>query len=85
MKMLTFEKYDNIYIGTPVWASKPTPAIMEFISQNNFTNKNIILFATMMSSGGEETVDIMKKLIEDKDGVVVNSLLLQLKQMILLM
>ena len=76
---VNFEKYDNIYIGTPVWASKPTPAIMEFISQNNFTNKNIILFATMMSSGGEETVDIMKKLIEDKDGIVVNSFVIATK------
>lgn len=52
---------------------------MEFISQNNFTNKNIILFATMMSSGGEETVDIMKKLIEDKDGIVVNSFVIATK------
>lgn len=52
---------------------------MEFISQNNFTNKNVILFATMMSSGGEETVDIMKKLIEDKDGIVVNSFVIATK------
>ena len=52
---------------------------MEFISHNNFTNKNIILFATMMSSGGEETVDIMKKLIEDKDGIVVNSFVIATK------
>ena len=76
---IDLDKYDTVYIGTPVWASKPTPAIMEFISQNNFTNKNVILFATMMSSGGEETVDIMKKLIEDKDGIVVNSFVIATK------
>lgn len=33
----------------------------------------------MMSSGGEETVDIMKKLIEDKDGIVVNSFVIATK------
>ncbi len=33
--------YDAIFIGTPIWAGKYTPAINTFISQNKIKGKNI--------------------------------------------
>lgn len=68
--------YDTIYIGTPVWASKPTPAINEFIKENDFTNTNVILFTTMKSNGGDKTIDSMTKAIKDKGGNITDSFIL---------
>ncbi|WP_455644748.1 flavodoxin family protein [Methanosphaera sp.] len=65
--------YDTVYIGTPVWASKPAPAITEFIKVNDFNGVNVILFATMGSSGGNQTIEIMGKTIEEKGGKVIRS------------
>lgn len=75
---ITYDKknlssYDTIYIGTPVWASKPTPAIIKFIEENDFANTNVVTFATMMGSGADATIEIMNKMIKDKGGNVVKS------------
>lgn len=39
-------KYDAIYIGTPVRAFTYTPAIRAFLKQTTIQDKNIILFCT---------------------------------------
>ncbi|MBQ6219182.1 MAG: flavodoxin [Methanosphaera sp.] len=65
--------YDTIYIGTPVWASKPTPAIIKFIEENDFTNTNVVTFATMMGSGADATIEILNNMIKDKGGNVEKS------------
>ncbi len=75
---ITYDKvnlaeYDNIYIGTPVWASKPTPAILQFIEDNDFTNKNVYTFATMGGSGGSSTIKIMNEKIKAKGGNIKRS------------
>lgn len=73
------KKYDTVYIGTPVWASKPSPAINEFIKQNNFNGVNVITFATMMSSGGDKTVNTMNDAIKQKGGKIIKSFALATK------
>jgi flavodoxin len=35
----------RIYIGTPVWAGMPTPAVNAFIDANDFTGKEVCLFS----------------------------------------
>ena len=65
--------FDTIYIGSPVWASKPTPAIIEFLNNMDFTDKNVITFATMMGSGATKTTDAMNKIIQSKGGNVKSS------------
>lgn len=65
--------YDTIYIGTPVWASKPTPAIVRFIEENDFTGTNVITFATFMGSGGETTITSMNNSIKSKGGNIKRS------------
>ena len=65
--------YETIYIGGPVWASKPTPAVRKFIAENDFTDCNVITFATMMSSGDKPTLDIMNSEIKAKGGNILRS------------
>ena len=37
---IDLDKYDTVYIGTPVWASKITPAIKQILDNINLENKN---------------------------------------------
>lgn len=70
---IDLQKYDTIYIGSPVWTSGPTPAILEFIKENDFTNKNIITFATYLSNNGEKTTNKMNELIKKNGGNIIKS------------
>ncbi len=45
-------EYNSIYIGTPTWAGKPTPAIITLIDRCNLRGKDLYLFATMTGRGG---------------------------------
>ncbi len=55
-----FNNYENIIIGTPVWAFTYSAPINSLLSKNLFQNKNIALFCT--SEGGEKlTLNNMKK------------------------
>ena len=65
--------YDTIYIGTPVWASKPAPAVIEYIEENDFTDCNVVTFATFMGSGGESTTNAMNKAVKAKGGNITRS------------
>ena len=53
--------YDIVYFGTPVWAGKPTPAILTIIDRCDLRAKDVVLFATMNSSGGAASVERMEK------------------------
>lgn len=66
-------EYDTIYVGTPVWASKPAPAIMKILKNCDFTDKNIITFATMGGSGGDTTVKAMNDIIKENNGKILKS------------
>lgn len=46
------QQYERIFIGSPIWASRPTPAINSFIYQTNFEGRSVIPFFTM---GGDNT------------------------------
>lgn len=81
---ITYEKldlseYDTVYIGTPVWASKPAPAVIQFIEENDFSNTTVVTFATMSSNGGDSTVKVMNDKIQSKGGKIKRSFSLALK------
>ncbi|MFA5032027.1 MAG: flavodoxin [bacterium] len=44
------DSYDLIIIGTPIWASKMTPAVRTYLSKNKEKIKNIAFFCTMGGS-----------------------------------
>jgi flavodoxin len=71
--------YDTIFIGTPVWASKPTPAIIQFIKENEFSGTKCVSFATMMGSGGETTINVINNMIISQGGTVKDSFILAVK------
>lgn len=66
-------KYDIVYLGSPVWASKPAPAIREYIEQNDFSDVNVVTFVTMMSSGEKSALKIMNDMIQKQGGNVIKS------------
>jgi flavodoxin len=72
--------YDNVYLGTPVWAGKTTPAINRFISKANFKGKNIWIFITKADEKvPQKVIDSVKRRIEKKGGTVMDCLSLTTK------
>lgn len=57
---MDFDKYETIYIGTPVWAFTYTPAIRSFLKQTTLQNKKIVLFCTH-EGGPKQTLDNLEK------------------------
>ncbi|UCC96008.1 MAG: flavodoxin [Candidatus Omnitrophota bacterium] len=62
-ELMLFDKnpqdYDLIFIGTPVWAWRHTPAIETFFSNINLNNKKIALFCCH-GGGKGKTLEKMK-------------------------
>ena len=56
------QEYDLIVLGTPIWASKPTPAIRTYIAKNDLSGKKVALFFTM-DSNLKQAVEKTKALI----------------------
>ncbi|RAP50334.1 MAG: hypothetical protein BZ136_01565 [Methanosphaera sp. rholeuAM74] len=73
------KQYDTVYIGTPVWASRPAPAIVKFINENDFAGVNCVTFATMGGSGGEATTNVMNYAIISQGGSVDRSFSIAIK------
>ena len=57
------DQYDLIVIGTPVWFTRPTPAIRTYLKQNNLTGKRVALFCTNEGNGAEKALEKMKELL----------------------
>jgi len=67
------KQYERIFIGSPIWASRPTPAINSFIYANNFEGKNIVPFFTMGGNNSDKALDNIKNKIEKSQGRVIGS------------
>jgi flavodoxin len=66
-------KYNLIFIATPVWAGKPTPAINTYITNAILKDKKVVLLITMGSGGGEKTSAILVAKIKSRGGEVINT------------
>ncbi len=75
-ELVDLKDYEEVYVGSPVWASKPTPAIIELINNTDFTDKNVITYVTLKSSGGDKTIDKMNDAIKNKGGNIKNSFMI---------
>ena len=51
---IDLNRYETIYIGTPVWAGSYTPPIKSFIRQYKLQGKRIALFASHGGNGAEK-------------------------------
>jgi flavodoxin len=75
-----FQKYDRVFVGSPVWAGSPSTPINAFIAKADFTGKEVIPFMTM---GGDDASGALKKMserIEKKGGKIVGSFALSTKK-----
>ncbi|ADP77956.1 flavodoxin/nitric oxide synthase [Methanothermus fervidus DSM 2088] len=72
-RSIDLKKYDVIYIGSPVWARNPAPAILTFIDNSDFSNKNVVIFVTMAAHGGDNAIKTMKEKIYSKNGKVIGA------------
>lgn len=74
---IDLSKEDLIIIGSPSTFGNISPAISTFIDKNSFKNKNVIIFTTTNSRQGYDVLNQMKKKIEEKEGIIVNSFIMR--------
>lgn len=55
-----FEVYDRILIGFPIWYGKCPQLVMSFISQYDFTGKDVFPFCTSGMSGIDSAAALLK-------------------------
>ncbi len=70
---VNLKQYDTIFIGSPIWASRPTPAINSFIYANNFEGQSIVPFFTMGGKNSDKALKNITTKIERSQGKVIGS------------
>ena len=65
--------YDAIFIGSPIWASRPSPAINSYIAQANLSSRNIIAFFTMGGPDYDKAAANIRRKINNRSGRLVTS------------
>ena len=75
---LNLMDYDNIFIGTPVWAGKTSSPINTFLSEAKLTGKNVFVFITQADEKTPSLVyESIATRVEAKGGKVIDSFFLQ--------
>lgn len=67
------KQYERIFIGSPIWAYRPAPAINSFIYKMNFEGRSIIPFFTMGGDNSEKALANITAKIERSQGKVAGS------------
>lgn len=71
------EDCSELYICTPIWAGKTTPAMNTFLANAEFANKDVII-VTMMAdpklNGASNVHEHIKGIVEEKGGKVAKSI-----------
>jgi len=72
------KKYDIIYIGTPIWAGKTTPAFNSFVKSLDVVEKKLVLFTVQADPAPEEKpaicLEMHKHYLEKRGATVINML-----------
>ena len=66
-------QYERIFVGSPVWASRPVPAINALIYGTDFEGRSVIPFFTMGGDNAEKAVTNITAKIEKSHGRVDGS------------
>jgi flavodoxin len=70
--------YDNIFIGTPVWAGKTSSPINTFLNEANLEGKNVFVFITQADNKTPNSVyDSIEKRVSAKGGKVIDNFFIQ--------
>jgi flavodoxin len=70
---IDLKQHETIFIGSPIWNSRPAPAINSFIYQTNFEGRSIIPFFTMYGDNSEKALANITAKIERSQGKVAGS------------
>jgi flavodoxin len=70
---IDLKQHVTIFIGSPIWNSRPAPAINSFIYQTNFEGRSIIPFFTMYGDNSEKALANITAKIERSQGKVAGS------------
>lgn len=63
---IDIENYENIILGTPVWARSFNPALNSFLSKVPLKNKNVAVFTcSFVTEDGMNAISKLKKAIPD--------------------
>jgi flavodoxin len=60
---IDLEAYESIYLGSPIWLYSPVPPIWQFVENNRFDGKRVVLFNTFNSEFGPEYIQAFKSLV----------------------
>ena len=77
--VLNLEEYGTVYFGTPTWANNPSPAIITMIDRCDLFGKDVVLFATMSSSGGDSALEKMEKKVKARGARVIEQFTIKTK------
>lgn len=67
-------QYEKVFVGSPIWASRPTPAVNSFIYQTDFQGRDIIPFFTMGGDNAAKALANITAKINKRRGKVTGSL-----------
>jgi menaquinone-dependent protoporphyrinogen IX oxidase len=67
------KQYERIFVGSPIWNSRPTPAVNSFIYQANFEGRDVVPFFTMGGDNAEKALANITAKIEKSWGKVAGS------------
>ncbi|CCQ09570.1 FIG01204052: hypothetical protein [Pseudoalteromonas luteoviolacea B = ATCC 29581] len=66
---LNLQRYDTVYLGSPIWLYSPAPPIWQFAKSNTFTNKHVVLFNTFNSKFEQGFIDEFESLVKQNGAV----------------
>jgi flavodoxin len=70
---IDLKQCERIFIGSPIWNSRPAPAINSFIYQTNFEGRSVIPFFTMGGTNPGRILANITAKIERSQGKVAGS------------
>jgi len=70
---ISWNQYDTIFIGSPIWASSPTPAVNSLVYVSDFKSQSIVPFFTMGGDNSDKALENITAKIERNQGKVISS------------
>lgn len=64
---LDLSRYRTIYIGFPIWYGTFPPPVNTFLSVNDFSSKNVVLFCTYGSGGVKSSTRAFREMLPDAE------------------
>lgn len=59
-RTLDLQRYDTVYLGSPIWLYSPAPPIWAFVENNRLDGKRVVLFNTFNSQFKQEYIETFR-------------------------